>query len=79
MLVTSRHFESYLKCPTKCWLQSRDEPPAGNPYAEWANAQNGTYFRAGLKRLADTFPDSARATAPQFPNNPSQTYLKFPA
>ena len=34
MLVTSRHFESYLKCPTKCWLQSRDEPPAGNPQSD---------------------------------------------
>ena len=78
MLVNSRHFESYLKCPTKCWLQSRDEPTAGNPYAEWANAQNGTYFRDGLKRLADTFiSESARATAPPFPNNPKEVIWRL--
>jgi hypothetical protein len=55
MIVGSHHFASYLKCPTKCWLQSRAEPPTENPYAEWASAQNRTYLRAGLKRLVDTF------------------------
>jgi transposase len=72
MIIGSHHFESYLKCPTKCWLQSRAEPPAENPYAHWASAQNGTYFRAGLKRLVDTFPESACVTAPPSPNNPKQ-------
>ena len=42
MIVDSHHFETYLKCPTKCWLQSRAEPPTENPYAEWASAQNRT-------------------------------------
>ena len=72
MIVGSHHFESYLKCPTKCWLQSRAEPPAENPYAEWASTQNRTYLRAGLKRLVDTFPESACVTTPPSPNNPKQ-------
>jgi predicted RecB family nuclease len=77
MIVGSHQFESYLKCPTKCWLQSRAEPPAENPYAEWASAQRGTYFRAGLKRLVDTFPASACAIAPPFPKDPKEVVWRL--
>jgi CRISPR/Cas system-associated exonuclease Cas4 (RecB family) len=30
MIISSQVFESYLQCPTKCWLRSRTEQPAGN-------------------------------------------------
>jgi hypothetical protein len=70
MTVGSKLFESYLECPTKCWLRSRAEPPAGNSYAEWVSAQNETYFQGGLKRLLVTLPESDRATTPPIPKNP---------
>jgi predicted RecB family nuclease len=77
MIVGSHHFESYLKCPTKCWLQSRAEPPAENPYAEWASAQNRTYLRAGLKRLVDTFPESGCTITPPFPEDPKEVVWRL--
>ena len=70
MIVGSQLFESYLKCPTKCWLRSRAEPPAGNSYSAWVSAQSEAYLQGGLKRLLVTLPESDRATAPPFPKNP---------
>ena len=77
MIVGSHHFESYLKCRTKCWLQSRDEPPADNPYAEWASAKRRTYLRVGLKRLIDAFPESGCAIAPPFPKDPKEVVWRL--
>ena len=69
MIVSSQIFESYLACPTKCWLRSRAEPATGNLYAEWARAQNEAYFQNGLKYLLATFPEGARVIAPALPKN----------
>ena len=69
MTVSSLIFESYLACPTKCWLRSRAEPATGNLYAEWARAQNETYFQDGLKYLLATCPESDRVIAPALPKN----------
>ena len=52
MIVSSQLFESYLECSTKCWLRSRAEPATGNFYAEWARAQNETYFRICAQTFA---------------------------
>ena len=57
MVIGSPLFEAFLECPTKCWLRSRAEPNAGNVYAEWARAQNETYYEAGLKRLLAMLPE----------------------
>ena len=51
MIVSSRLFEAYIECTTKCWLRSRAEPAAGNVYAEWARAQNEAYRQDALKKL----------------------------
>ena len=69
MNISSLLFEDYLQCPTKCWLRSRTEPTSGNVYAEWARAENETYFQDGLKHLLVTLPESNRATAPPIPKN----------
>jgi predicted RecB family nuclease len=62
MIVSSRLFEAYLECPTKCWLYSRAEQGAGNAYAEWTRSQNEIYYESGLKYLLEIFPKSDRAT-----------------
>lgn len=53
MTVTSRLFEAYLKCPTKCFLWSRGEMGTSNAYAEWAQVQNISYRSEGIKLLKD--------------------------
>src|ERR1022692_120517 len=53
MIVTSRLFEAYLKCPTKCFLCSRGETGTSNAYADWAQTQNISYRSEGIRRLKD--------------------------
>ena len=55
MVISSQLFESYLQCPTKCWLRWRAEQPTGNAYAEWLAAQNETYSQVGLKPWSPHF------------------------
>jgi predicted RecB family nuclease len=50
-LVTSRLFEAYLACPTKCYLQSIGEVAIGNDFASWSETRRETYRLDGLKRL----------------------------
>ena len=69
VIICPRIFESYLACPTKCWLRSRAEPAAGNIYAEWARAKNEAYFQKGLTYLLATFPENSCAIAPELPKN----------
>ena len=38
--VTSRLFEAYLACPTKCYLQSIGEVAANNDFAIWNETRN---------------------------------------
>ena len=70
MIISPELFESYLLCPTKCWLHSRAEPLAGNPYLDWINARSKTYLQEGLKRLLTKFRESNCAAAPPFTGNP---------
>jgi len=69
MNITSQLFESYLYCPTKCWLQSRSETVSGNMYAEWARAHQEAYYKDGLKRAFERLPDIARAINPPISEN----------
>jgi hypothetical protein len=50
-LVTSRLFEAYLACPTKCHLQSKGEAATGNAYTTWALSRSESYCREGVQRL----------------------------
>jgi hypothetical protein len=51
MKVTARLFEAYLKCPTKCHLQSHGESGPGNTRAEWLRVQSESYRSKGIRRL----------------------------
>ncbi|PYT24037.1 MAG: IS66 family transposase [Acidobacteria bacterium] len=53
MTITSRLFEAYLKCPTKCFLWSRGETGTSNSYADWAQVLNISYRSEGISRLKD--------------------------
>jgi predicted RecB family nuclease len=64
MNISSQLFEAYLHCPTKCWLQSRGETVSGNMYAEWARTHKEAYYKEGLKRAFEIFPETARAINP---------------
>ena len=64
MIISSQIFEAHLECTTKCWLRSRTEPITGNPYAEWARAQNEAYYEGALKHLFEMFPEDDRAIGP---------------
>jgi len=57
MTITASLFESFLKCPTKCWLRAAGEAPSGNTYAAWVTAQNESYRATETERLlAATLP-----------------------
>jgi len=49
--VTSRLFEAYLACPTKCYLQSIGEVAAINDFAIWDETRSESYRREGVQRL----------------------------
>lgn len=51
MRMNPHLFEAFIMCPTKSWLRSRGEAPAGNPYAEWSATRSGAYRAEGIKRL----------------------------
>src|SRR3954464_5508713 len=51
-MVTSRLFESYLACPTKCYLQSIGEVATGSDFAIWSETRCESYRLKGLQRLA---------------------------
>jgi predicted RecB family nuclease len=49
--VTSRLFETYLACPTKCYLQSIGEVAANNDFAVWNETRSESYRSEGVQRL----------------------------
>jgi predicted RecB family nuclease len=55
-LVTSRLFEAYLACPTKCYLQSIGEVATGNDFAIWNETRSASYRLAGVQRLMADHP-----------------------
>src|SRR3989441_13000913 len=64
MTITPSVFEAFLKCPTKCWLRFRGEPPTGNTYAEWVQAEHESYRDAVAKGLIASAPADECAVAP---------------
>jgi len=42
--ITSQLFDAFLKCPTKCSLQSRGEAGQRNSFAEWARTHEQAYL-----------------------------------
>lgn len=50
--VTSRLFEAYLACPTKCYLLSIGEAVTGNDFTIWKEKRSEAYRLAGIQRLS---------------------------
>ncbi|HEX7569478.1 MAG TPA: TM0106 family RecB-like putative nuclease, partial [Verrucomicrobiae bacterium] len=57
MTITPSLFEAFLKCPTKCWLRFANEPPSGNPYAEWVQGETESYRAAVAKQFTANMPE----------------------
>src|SRR6516162_152139 len=62
--ITAHLFETYLNCPTKCFLRSIGETGTGNSYAEWKSAQNNLYQRLGSIELRNRFANDECVTGP---------------
>src|SRR5437667_6356536 len=64
MTITPSLFEAFLKCPTKCWLRFTGEPPTGNTYAEWVQAEQESYRADAAKQLIANAAADKCAVAP---------------
>ena len=64
MPITSHLFEAYLKCQTKCFLRSLNEPSAANPYSDWVQVQQASYLSEGIKRLTQGVAQNECITRP---------------
>src|SRR6266481_5193493 len=64
MTITPSVFGAFLKCPTKCWLRFTGEPPAGNTYAEWVQAEQESYRADAAKQLIANAAADKCAVAP---------------
>jgi predicted RecB family nuclease len=63
--VTSRLFEAYLACPTKCFLRSIGEVGTGNDFTIWNEARHESYRREGIKRLMHARPGEFKVVLPK--------------
>jgi predicted RecB family nuclease len=63
MNITSRLFEAFLKCPTKCLLRSRGETGTENGYANSIQAENETYQRVSTDRVMEGTVQDEHATS----------------
>src|SRR6266851_3507345 len=58
-MITPELLESYLACPTKCYLQFIEEKCSGNKYAAWYQKKIDAYRCEGMRRLASSSDESA--------------------
>ena len=49
-VITSRLFEDYLKCPTKCFLEANGAAASTDSYADWLRSQNDSYHETYLRQ-----------------------------
>jgi predicted RecB family nuclease len=61
--ITTDLIEAYLKCPTKCFLLSRQEVATGNAYADWARTKSTSYCCEGIQRLVARVPPDKCVTS----------------
>jgi hypothetical protein len=66
--ICSDLFNTFLKCPTKCWLRAAGEQASGNAYAEWAKAQDASYRAAEIERLLSETVKGEVAVSPSLEN-----------
>jgi predicted RecB family nuclease len=55
-MITSRLFEAFLACPTKCFLRSIGQSATENTFTSWKEARDESYRREGFKRLSADLP-----------------------
>ncbi len=63
--VTSRLFEAYLACPTKCYLQSIGAVAANNDFALWNETRSESYRCEGVQRLTTGHHSELALEAPE--------------
>ncbi len=51
MEISGELFETFLQCPTKCWLRAQGETGAENTYAQWVKGRSEAFRQEGLRRL----------------------------
>src|SRR5262245_6745596 len=71
MNITSHLLESYLKCPTKCFLQSQGEEGTENHYANWVREEANSYRNDRIKGLMAKITDDQQTI-----NAPLEEHLK---
>ena len=80
IIITADLIEAYLKCPTKCFLLSRDEVETGNAYAGWAPVKSASFCREGIGRLvAGVAPNKCVMSASATENPQWQLAIDFKA
>ena len=63
--VTSKLFEAYLACPTKCYLQSIDATATNNNFAIWNETQSENYRCEGAQRIMTSHQSKLALKAPE--------------
>ena len=63
--VTSKLFEAYLACPTKCYLQSIDATATNNNFAIWNETQSENYRCEGAQRITTSHQSKLALKAPE--------------
>ncbi len=77
MTITTDLVETFLKCPTKCFLRSSGEAGTENAYGAWLQTKNNAFRIEGTKRLvAGVAPDKcAIGTQAMESPKPAQWHL----
>ncbi|PYU36955.1 MAG: hypothetical protein DMG54_35305 [Acidobacteria bacterium] len=70
MIITNDLVETFLKCPTKCFLRSCGEAGTGNAYAAWVRIKNDVFRIEGTKRLVAEVPPDKCAIGIQAMESP---------
>lgn len=63
MTISAHIFETYLHCPTKCWLRFLGEAGKGNVYSDWVQKRQEAYRAAGINRLMNGFREAGGSIA----------------
>jgi hypothetical protein len=65
VIITNDLVETFLKCPTKCFLRSCGEAGTRNAYAAWVRTKNDVFRIEGTKRsVAEVAPDKCAIGTP---------------
>jgi hypothetical protein len=48
--ITTDLIDAYLKCPTECFLLSREEVGTENACADWAQTKSARFYSEGIQR-----------------------------